>query len=246
MRKPGSVAAFFDLDGTLVPFPSLEWRLFRSLRAQGLIAARTYLIWFWETMGVLMTGVGAARHESKAYLRNLCARDVALYCEQEVRSTGQPFFDAAIDRILWHAAQGHALVIISGTLSSLARSAICALEAATDSRGATIRFIARATQLEQLNGCCTGSVAGRAMFGPAKAKAMLDLALQNHWDLTQCFAYGDSYADRFMLEGVGRPTAVNPSPALRRLARKRAWPVVHWTETRVPTPQVKVTESAVT
>ena len=35
--------------------------------------------------------------------------------------------------------------------------------------------------------------------------------------------FGDSINDRFILEAVGHPFAVNPSPALDALAEQRGW-----------------------
>lgn len=228
MSNRDCIAAVFDLDGTLSPLPSLERRLFQSLRAQGLISRKAYLYWLAETLHLLPRGLSATHHESKGYLRNFSLRDVALYCEQEVRSSVQPFFEPAVNRLLWHAGEGHAIALVSGTLEPLARAAVCTLESVLASRGQQARLLTRATQLAEDRGRCTGRVAGRAMFGSAKAAALRELAEHNEWDLTQCFAYGDSYADRFMLESVGRPIAVNPSPRLRRVARKRGWPILSW------------------
>ena len=228
MSNWGCIAAVFDLDGTFSPLPSLERRLFHSLRVQGLITRAGYLSWFASAVRLLPRGLGAAHHESKGYLQNFSARDVALYCEQEVRSSVQPFFEPALDRLLWHILEGHAVAILSGTLEPLARAAVSTLESVLAARGQEVQLLTRATQLAEDQGRCTGRVAGHAMFGSAKAGALRELAEHNKWDLRQCFAYGDSYADRFMLGSVGRPIAVNPSPALRRVARKRGWPIVFW------------------
>ncbi|HEY3352730.1 MAG TPA: HAD-IB family hydrolase [Polyangia bacterium] len=45
-----------------------------------------------------------------------------------------------------------------------------------------------------------------------------------------CWAYGDSRADIEMLELVGHPVAVNPKPALLRVARARGWTIARWHE----------------
>ena len=50
--KEGGVAAFFDLDGTLVPGPSLEWRFFRELRKNHRIPFINYLRWTSESFAV--------------------------------------------------------------------------------------------------------------------------------------------------------------------------------------------------
>ena len=80
ISQTGGAAAFFDLDGTLAPLPSLEWRLSRSLRKQGLVPRENYLAWLGATLRLFATrGASAARHENKLYLRGLSARDLALF-----------------------------------------------------------------------------------------------------------------------------------------------------------------------
>ena len=68
------------------------------------------------------------------------------------------------------------------------------------------------------------------MFGAAKARAVRRLAGENGFALAQCYAYANSWSDRWMLESVGRAVAVNPSEKLEALARKREWAVVAWLE----------------
>ncbi len=229
ISQTGGAAAFFDLDGTLAPLPSLEWRLFRSLRNQGLVPAANYLAWLGATLRLFATrGASAARHENKLYLRGLSARDLALYCEQEVRLAEPLFFAPAMERLLGHAFEGHAIVIVSGTFLPLACVTVRLLESAMHARGANTRVLLRCTHLEERHGRCTGRVIGQAMCGLAKASAVRRLANQQGWDLARCFAYGDSAGDRCMLSCVGHPAAVNPSPALRCIARRRGWPVVVW------------------
>ena len=41
----GRVAAFFDLDGTLLPLPSLERRFVGTLRGRNAIPAKNYFRW---------------------------------------------------------------------------------------------------------------------------------------------------------------------------------------------------------
>ena len=47
------IGAFFDVDGTLVPEPSLERRFFSGLRRSGAIPAGNYLRWTWSAMGLV-------------------------------------------------------------------------------------------------------------------------------------------------------------------------------------------------
>ena len=70
------VAAFFDIDGTLVPEPSLERRLFRELKRAGAIPWMNYLHWGMEAARMLPQGLTAIAHEraENAHLADLARR----------------------------------------------------------------------------------------------------------------------------------------------------------------------------
>ncbi len=79
-EKNARIAAFFDLDGTLMPLPSLEQRFFRILRYRKEIPLRNYLLWMGEALLVLPRGMSAATHANKMYLhgvQSFGASDVA-------------------------------------------------------------------------------------------------------------------------------------------------------------------------
>jgi phosphoserine phosphatase len=87
-----------------------------------------------------------------------------------------------------------------------------------------------ATQLEESEGRWTGRIIGDAMFGEAKARAVRRIAAESGFDLPECYAYGNCVSDRWMLEAVGRPVAVNPLREMEALARRRGWTALTWVE----------------
>src|SRR5260370_21948742 len=97
-------------------------------------------------------------------------------------------------------------------------------------RGVAATVAVCATRLEEREGRWTGRIAGEAMFGEAKGRAVRRLARERGFCLERCYAYGDSLSDRWMLEAVGRAAVVNPSWRLARFARKKNWPVLTWAE----------------
>ena len=245
------VAAFFDLDGTLLPLPSLEERLFRMLRYRDEIPLSNYFFWLRESLRLLPNGIRAVTHANKMYLRGVqgfqesgawnqsdsCAH--ASGHAGEGRPSMPPrhnprwpvplFFEDGIERVAWHALQEHAIVIVSGTLEPLANAAVRALETELATRGITAEIRVCATRLEQSNGRWTGRILREAMFGEAKGRAILALAGDMNLDLRQSWAYGDSELDRWMLASVGNPAAVNPTPSLARIAWKQRWPILRTT-----------------
>ncbi|HEY6944192.1 MAG TPA: haloacid dehalogenase-like hydrolase [Candidatus Acidoferrum sp.] len=248
------VAAFFDLDGSLLPLPSLEQRFFRMLRYHGEIPLKNYFLWLRETMKLFPRDITAATHANKMYLQGVQSFDGSdpenrgdssahqSGHQDEGQASAPPrraprwpvphFFEEGVEKVECHAMLGHAIVIVSGTLFPLANAAARAMEAELAARGFATKIRVCATSLEETGGSWTGRILGEAMFGEAKARALRALAGEMQFELARCWAYGDSAKDRWMLEAVGRPVVVNPTWKLARIARKRDWPVLRWTEKR--------------
>jgi phosphoserine phosphatase len=84
------------------------------------------------------------------------------------------------------------------------------------------------TRFEIENGQFTGRLLGPACVGRGKVHWAEDLVARKQVDLSQSWFYTDSYTDMPMLERVGNRVVVNPDPRLRRIAKRRGWPVQDW------------------
>jgi hypothetical protein len=144
-----NIAAFFDLDGTLMALPSLERRFFRMLRYRREIPAKNYFLWLREALRLLPRGISTVLHANKMYLRGVHILDERGERDGDISSShksghqdeGQAsapppkrarrnprlpvpaFFAQAVERVTWHARQGHEIVLVSGTLEPLGREA---------------------------------------------------------------------------------------------------------------------------
>lgn len=245
------VAAFFDLDGTLLPLPSLEQRFFRVLRYRREIPLKNYFLWLREALKLLPSGIGAVAHANKMYLQGVPGMDesgaekgsdscahksgqqdegqASLPPKNNPRWLVPQFFEEGLERVVWHATQGHAIVIVSGTLEPLANIAGRTLEVELANRGIGAEIRVCATKMEERHGKWTGRILGEAMSGKVKERAILTLAQEINLNLSQSSAYGDSAQDRWMLAAVGNPAAVNPTPHLARIAWKQGWPILRTT-----------------
>jgi len=223
-EKSGGVAAFFDLDGTLVAPPSLERIFFTRLRYRGAIPVKNYFSWVREAGRLAPRGVDAILRANKMYLKGLAADRM----ETGERRRPSVLFGEGINRIAWHARQGHAIVLVSGTLQPLAEDVARSFEALLFEEGISCVIRVCATRLEETEGRWTGRIVGEAMNGEAKARALKAMAVELKLDLASCYAYGDTADDQWMLAAVGRPVAVNPQEELAWLARMRGWPMLHW------------------
>jgi phosphoserine phosphatase len=259
-KKCEGIAAFFDLDGTLMPLRSLERQFFRVLRYRREIPAKNYLAWLKEAVRLMPHGIDSIVHANKMYLKGVKSLDESVG-ENRGDSSGHTsghqaegqasahssfvpprrarrnprlpvphFFAEGVERVAWHAGQGHAIVLVSGTLEPLASAAALALVLRLAVSGVQSWIGVCATRPGGADGIWTGRVLGEAMFGEAKARTVIKLADEMRLDLSQCYAYGDGANDWWLLAAVGKPAAVNPSRKLARIAQKRGWPVLHWGE----------------
>jgi HAD superfamily hydrolase (TIGR01490 family) len=238
------VAAFFDVDGTLIGRPSLERQFLGALQSRHAIPAQNYFWWLARAVQLAARGVTAITHANKMYLRGVrvdvdhlspepgTSDSVALASRRDsTRAPRRFFFPPAMERIAWHAAQGHSVVLVTGTPVPLANKAALALVLRLAVRGITTSIGVCATRLEETGGRWTGRIVGDAMFAEAKLRAVQRVAKKAGFDLARSYAYGDTASDRWLLGAVGQPVAVNPSRELQRIARMLDWPMLWWKET---------------
>lgn len=204
----GRIAAIFDVDGTLVAGRSLERIFIGRLLREGELGA--------VDLARLLGGAfgKAALRANKSYLRGKsCERLSALArrCfEDEIKPLLLP---AALERMRWHKAAGHEVALLSGTLELL-------MAPLAEHLGVCITS---STRLEVADGQLSGKIIGSHPFGPGKVERLGEMARRHSFDLNLSFAYADHYADRHLLESVGRPVAANPDRRLRMLAESRGW-----------------------
>lgn len=216
----GTVAAFFDVDHTLIDVnsgakwlgylwragqvsvreavQSLSWLLryrlaLLDLEAVTAIAAKTY-------RGVEVATIEAA-------VEGWFAREIAGRVCVEGRA-----------RVEEHRAQGHLVALLtSGTRFSVAPlAALLGIEHVL------------CTDMEVEGGVLTGRHLAPACAGPGKVVHAERFAAGHGVDLARSYFYTDSFSDLPMLERVGEPRVVNPDLRLRRRARARGWSVERW------------------
>lgn len=83
-----------------------------------------------------------------------------------------------------------------------------------------------ATVLEFRDGICTGRFVGKPMFRGEKMARVMEFIAAAGETPAHCGFYSDSIYDLPLLQAIGRPVAVNPDFRLRRIARRRGWPVI--------------------
>jgi HAD superfamily hydrolase (TIGR01490 family) len=204
------VAAVFDVDQTLV-HGGTERLFFRYLLRQGCLSVPQAL----SFLGYLAFNP-QVRFEAKGYLAGLRVAEVeplARRCYQEKISPRVS--QQGLDCVLDHQARGHAVVLLTGSLSFL-------LLPLQEDLGADWLI---ATEVGRNRGRFTGEIQGLHPRGENKLRLLLELALAQGLDLSQSYAYGDHIQDMHLFRSIGHPVVVNPSWRLRRQARRRRWPI---------------------
>lgn len=219
-RPDGKIAAFFDLDKTIIA-KSSTLAFSKPFFDQGLINRRAVLKSSYAQFLFLLSG---ADHDQMERMRAHIAAMSAGWDVEQIRSivaetlhdiVDPLVFAEAADLIADHKLRGHDVVIVSASGEEIVGPIAEALGA----------DFSTATQMEVEDGRYNGTVAFYC-YGEGKVEAMNALAESRNYDLSRCFAYSDSITDLPMLHAVGNPTAVNPDRALRKEAALLGWPIL--------------------
>lgn len=219
--EPGHGVAFFDLDRTLIPFNSALAYARSERRAGRLSRLRLAQSALW--MGLY--------HLSVVDLTRAFEAAITFYrgeLDEVLRERTRAWFAAEIEGALlpaaWremgrHRAEGRPVVLLSSTSSYLCDVVV---ERWGFDHGIANRFEVDA------DGRLTGRAARPLVYGDGKVEHARRYARERGVALGESWFYTDSFSDRGLLEVVGEPRVVNPDPRLRRLARRRGWPVADW------------------
>jgi HAD superfamily hydrolase (TIGR01490 family) len=215
-------AAFFDLDKTLVPGSSL-FLLARGLYDRDMTRVRDIVRFaFGQASFVLF---GSERERGMKSSREAALEFVKGRSQEELRALGREISEERIlprvypdiaAVIAGHNQAGTHTYLVTATPVEVAE----VVAAGLDMTGA----LGTISELDE-DGRYTGALIGDILHGPAKSKAVAELAGRMGFDLRECAAYSDSINDLPLLESVGHPHAVNPDRALARTARSRGWPI---------------------
>lgn len=213
-------AAFFDLDKTILGTTS-SLVFTRPLYDQGMIKrADVVRSAYQQFLFTTAASDHAQMEKMREYLSALVTGwDVDQLTSIVLESLSDRITPTvhleALELIASHKAAGRDVIIVSASGSEIVKP-VAELLGADD---------AIATELEIFHGKYTGEITFYA-YGENKAIAMREYARVHGYDLSQSYAYSDSVTDLPMLEAVGKPTAINPDPALRSIAAERSWPVM--------------------
>jgi HAD superfamily hydrolase (TIGR01490 family) len=214
-------AAFFDLDKTLIPGSSL-FLLARGLYDRDMFRVRDLIRFGWGQLmfrlrGEQAHGVDMSRDSTLSFVTGRSQKELMEWGREIVDERILPIvYEDIVEVIDDHKERGDLTFLVTAAPIELAE--VIAAELGMDGAVATV------SELDEA-GFYTGRLVGEIMHGPAKAKAVAEVAAERGIELGECAAYSDSINDLPLLEAVGFPHAVNPEPELKRLALARGWPI---------------------
>ena len=219
----GRIAAFFDLDRTLMAGSS-GMHFARAAYRSGMVSRARLARWGAEHIRFRLRG---STDERTAQVLSQVKEVLAGVPEREIQRMGPDLLAGVLPRIYpkmleevrAHQDAGRATFIVSAAGNGLVE----VLAPVLDMDGGI------GTRYEvDGDGVLTGQIVEPFVYGEGKVAAMRRFADEHQIDLSQSWAYSDSASDLPMLRAVGNPVAVNPDPELARIAAKEGWRIMRF------------------
>lgn len=215
-----SVAAFFDVDETLIKIKSMfhfykywcdsrcshqEYNefnvLFRSAVTQGVsreILNRMYYRQFNQV------SIDELNRAGKHWFT-------------QTFSDGSAYISAAVEKLQEHQSQGHQTVFISGSMLPL-------LTPIADQLGVDAILCTR-LQIDD-KGRLTGKIGTPQTIGKGKRDALLSYIERAGIEPANCFSYGDDLSDIPMMAATGNPVCIGDGTPLADYAYHHQWTII--------------------
>lgn len=219
----GSVAAFFDVDGTIVEATVVHYYAyyatlgFSRLRRTLWTAAFLPKVVFYLLLDKFSRSTfNRVFYRSYGGMNASALRDRS---EDHFQQVMEPrMYMDALACISEHRSRGVRVVLVTGSLDFIIEPLASSVEADD----------LIAVHMDDVAGCLSGKLTTEPIGDQEKARIIREYAERNHIDLAASYGYADSSSDMPMLDAVGHATVVNPKPRLRRIAAERGWQIADW------------------
>lgn len=218
---PKKVAAFFDVDNTLVR-GSTSILFGKVAFAGGSIKRRDIWRFMWEHLRFIRRGeknskMADIKDRALSLTKGHSVEELKGLIDQVYVSEIKPrLWPRSVERLNHHLAEGHEVWLVSAAPVEL-------VQAIANDLGATG---ALGTLVGHKDGVLTGELVGDPLHGKDKFKAVEKLSAERGINLKESWGYSDSLNDLPLLTAVGHAVAVNPDPMLRKYAAAAGWEVI--------------------
>jgi HAD superfamily hydrolase (TIGR01490 family) len=219
MIENGKIAACFDFDKTLIEVSSSDLG-FKWLRDHGMLPINF----------ALKIGIAGLMYKNNILSEQNMVKPLLSFYRgrylKDFQETAISFWEEilkphlapnVIERLELHKRNNHILILISGSLHYLLVPVVKDL--------GFHHLICTHLEVKD-NGMLTGRPNGLVCVAENKPLLLKELALKFNLDLARSFAYSDHHSDIPLLESVGYPFAVEPTPRLKNIAGERDWPII--------------------
>ena len=221
MSEEQQVAAYFDLDGTLLNASSEKTLTGVLAKKRPWRIPHATVAWTLGTVFGLLTGKSPYDALRNRGHLSLASWSVLEKYSDEIASTllKPKISQQAWEKVAWHRQQGHRLVLVTATVAPMAEA------------------MGRILGMDEVYGCgpsdrngiLSGSERGWSVPRRKGKVPVVELdAKENGHDLSKCYGYGNTLADSWFMQICGHAIAVNPEPPLRSFAQKNNWEIVEW------------------
>ena len=221
MSEEQEVAAYFDLDGTLLNASSEKTLTGVLAKRRPWRIPHATIAWSLGTVFGLLTGKSpydALRNRGHLSLASWAILEK--YSDEIAPTLLEPkVSQQAWEKIAWHRQQGHRLVLVTATVAPMAEA------------------MGRILGMDEVYGCgpsnrsgiLSGSERGWSVPRRKGKVPVVELdAKENGHDLSKCYGYGNTLADSWFMRKCGYAIAVNPESSLRSYAQEKKWEIVEW------------------
>ena len=215
------IAAFFDLDGTIVKGTSaIRFTRFLFRRKLLHINLRVVIPALKTAYDYLSGNISEYMDDSddlfamalKGLKKTVVEEQARQYAGLEMHYV----FKKTLKIINEHKKKGHKLFLLSASNDEIVKE-IGKLLGFDESFG---------TRFETKKGKITGKILSPSLIGKDRVFIVKKLAKKYKIDLKKSYSYGNCINDVFVLESVGNPVAVNPNQFLKPIAKKRKWKII--------------------
>lgn len=216
------VAAFYDVDGTLVDANVLHPYAYYAASDPTLTGKIGRLM----KMGASLPLYAWADRQGRKFFNDMFYKSYKGLSEDRLYVIGEEIFENLLKGRIFSEMQalirqskreGIRQVLITGNLDTVI--APLAKHLGVDD------WVANRLEFDS-RGLATGNLVPPVLAGPEKSLWIQRYAERHDLDLRRCHAYADSASDIPLLCAVGYPTAVNPDAQLRATADAHNWPII--------------------
>lgn len=212
-----TTVAFFDLDYTLLNTSS------GMIYIREIIKQKRVPLWFVGYVGLgyqlKRFDFGQSHIKLISYVGQHGVTEAKQFFKDWVQQNLLPrLTPVALNKIAWHKAQGHRVVINSATIEEIVKPVAEHLNLGSN-------YLC--TRLAVQGDRYTGALDGPLCYGQGKVYWAKSWCRENGLAFPKAvnYFYTDSSSDVPLLELADNPVAVNPSRKLAKIAKARGWPI---------------------